>query len=125
MNLARKSAKAENNPVGAPSEALLRVESLAVDYATAKGLRRAVEDVSFTLGRNEVLGLAGESGLGQEHGRLRHRPAAQAAGLHYRRLDPARRRRRAAARRLGIAAVALARGQRRAAKRHERAPIRC
>jgi len=45
--------------------ALLTVENLSVDYASAKGLKRAVQEVSFTLGRNEVLGLAGESGSGK------------------------------------------------------------
>src|SRR5690606_21274932 len=44
---------------------LLRVEDLRVEYLTAAGRVRVVDDVSFTLRRGEVLGLAGESGSGK------------------------------------------------------------
>ncbi len=47
-----------------PTE-LLRVEDLRVEYLTATGRVRVVDDVSFTLRRGEVLGLAGESGSGK------------------------------------------------------------
>jgi peptide/nickel transport system ATP-binding protein len=44
---------------------LLAVENLSVRYATRAGEVSAVDGVSFTLGRGEVLGLAGESGCGK------------------------------------------------------------
>ncbi|HEV2238833.1 MAG TPA: ABC transporter ATP-binding protein [Ktedonobacterales bacterium] len=44
---------------------LLDVRRLSVDYLSASGTVHAVSDVSFTLGRGEVLGLAGESGCGK------------------------------------------------------------
>jgi peptide/nickel transport system ATP-binding protein len=44
---------------------LLAVENLAVRYAVRAGGVSAVDGVSFSLGRGEVLGLAGESGCGK------------------------------------------------------------
>jgi peptide/nickel transport system ATP-binding protein len=44
---------------------LLRVEDLRVEYITATGRVRVVDDVSFTVRRGEILGLAGESGSGK------------------------------------------------------------
>lgn len=44
---------------------LLEVNSLNVDYEAPNGTVHAVKDVSFTLQRGEVLGLAGESGCGK------------------------------------------------------------
>jgi peptide/nickel transport system ATP-binding protein len=44
---------------------ILQVEHLNVDYAASNGTVHAVTDVSFTLHRGEVLGLAGESGSGK------------------------------------------------------------
>lgn len=63
---------------------LLSVRDLCVDYASRKGLKRAVDRVSFSLGTNEVLGLAGESGSGKSTvafaiARL-HRPPAFITG---------------------------------------------
>jgi peptide/nickel transport system ATP-binding protein len=48
--------------VGVP---LLEVERLRVDYLSDTGTVHAVTDVSFTLHRGEILGLAGESGCGK------------------------------------------------------------
>jgi peptide/nickel transport system ATP-binding protein len=48
-----------------PTTTLLDVRNLSVDYLAANGTVHAVSDVSFTLRRGEVLGLAGESGCGK------------------------------------------------------------
>jgi len=45
------------------SESILRVEHLTKTYPGGRG--RAVDDVSFTLAKGEVLGLVGESGSGK------------------------------------------------------------
>jgi peptide/nickel transport system ATP-binding protein len=44
---------------------LLLVEGLQTHFATGQGVRRAVDGVSFTVDRGEVLGLVGESGCGK------------------------------------------------------------
>lgn len=43
----------------------LEVKNLSVTYRTPTGTTKAVEDVSFTINKGEVLGLAGESGCGK------------------------------------------------------------
>jgi oligopeptide transport system ATP-binding protein len=47
---------------GAP---VLEVENLTVALRTARGMRRAVDGVSFSIGEGEILGVAGESGSGK------------------------------------------------------------
>ena len=44
---------------------ILEVQHLSIDYPISIGVVRAVEDVSFTLGDGEALGLVGESGCGK------------------------------------------------------------
>ena len=48
-----------------PSENILEVRDLSVDYASDTGTVHAVDDVSFVIRRGEVFGLAGESGSGK------------------------------------------------------------
>jgi peptide/nickel transport system ATP-binding protein len=47
------------------SEALVEVRDLTVDYVGDSGIARAVNGISFDIGRGEALGLAGESGCGK------------------------------------------------------------
>ncbi len=49
----------------ARSDKLLEVKHLSVDYESARGAVHAVADVSFTIKRGHILGLAGESGSGK------------------------------------------------------------
>lgn len=59
---------------------LLEVNNLSVDYITLDGAVRAVDDVSFSIGEEQSLGLAGESGCGKStiaYSLMRlHRPPA-------------------------------------------------
>jgi peptide/nickel transport system ATP-binding protein len=45
--------------------AILEVESLATHFASREGLVKAVDGISFTLAKGEVMGLVGESGSGK------------------------------------------------------------
>ncbi|MGD8367558.1 MAG: ABC transporter ATP-binding protein [Desulfobacterales bacterium] len=47
------------------TDALLRVERLKTYFFTFDGVAKAVDDVSFSIGKGEVLGVVGESGCGK------------------------------------------------------------
>src|SRR5581483_4461075 len=94
--------------VQAETDILLDVKNVCVDYYAANGTVHAVRDVSFTLKRGEILGLAGESGCGKSTlayaiARLLRPPAIIAGGsvLYYPRTtgnEPASRRKKKYAR---------------------------
>jgi peptide/nickel transport system ATP-binding protein len=47
------------------SAPLLEVSNLVVEFPTRRGVLRAIDDVSFTISKGEVLGVVGESGAGK------------------------------------------------------------
>jgi peptide/nickel transport system ATP-binding protein len=49
----------------APSDTVLTVEGLSTVFFTRRGVVKAVDGVSFTLGRGETLAIVGESGCGK------------------------------------------------------------
>jgi peptide/nickel transport system ATP-binding protein len=57
----------DSNDAAAPAggDTVLDVHNVSVEYASASGAVHAVDNVSFTLGRGRILGLAGESGSGK------------------------------------------------------------
>ena len=44
---------------------LLSIKNLTIQFKTKQGLFTAVDNISFDLGRNRILGLVGESGSGK------------------------------------------------------------
>lgn len=85
----RRSVPRTPRPAAAPftpdsTDVILEVKDLKVDYVGEHASTLAVNDVSFTLRRGEVLGIAGESGSGKSTlayaiTRL-HKPPAQISG---------------------------------------------
>jgi peptide/nickel transport system ATP-binding protein len=51
--------------LGAPNDAVLTVDGLRTYFFTRNGVVKAVEDVSFEVGRGETLAIVGESGCGK------------------------------------------------------------
>jgi peptide/nickel transport system ATP-binding protein len=58
-------ARPREESTATPQTTLLSVENLRTDYATRTGTVHAVDDVSFTIGVGETVGLVGESGCGK------------------------------------------------------------
>jgi peptide/nickel transport system ATP-binding protein len=80
----------QSDTIPASSNTLLEVKHLSVDYLAANGTVHALTDVSISLERGQILGLAGESGsgkttLGYAITRLLHPPAVITGGqvLYY------------------------------------------
>jgi peptide/nickel transport system ATP-binding protein len=79
---------APNAPQATPFSSatnILEVRNLSVEYTSASGTVRALNNVSIALGRGQILGLAGESGsgkttLGHAIARLLRPPAAITSG---------------------------------------------
>ena len=46
-------------------EKILELKNLKTYYSTDNGIAKAVDGVSFSLGRNRTLGVVGESGCGK------------------------------------------------------------
>jgi len=89
---------------------LLQIEDLQIHYQTARGLARVVDGANLTVGRNEIFGLAGESGCGKTtlveailqiirfpnriaHGRVLFSPDADDEPVDLMALSPTRMRR--------------------------------
>ena len=90
--------------------ALLQIEDLRIHYRSARGVARVVDGANLTVERNEIFGLAGESGCGkttlveailqiirfpnrEAHGRVLFSPAANAEPVDLMALSPAQMRR--------------------------------
>ena len=74
------------------SDTVLDVRNLCTYFFLRRGTVKAVDGVTFNLGRGEVLGLVGEFGLWQERDcALPHAPAAKGWRAHRRRQGAAGR----------------------------------
>ncbi len=91
-----------------PAAPVLRVEGLRVDYATARGRVRALDDVRLAIPRGRALGLVGESGSGKSTvvlallGLLDEGAAVRADAMDFDGLDLLRNPGAARGRRIGV-----------------------
>ncbi len=44
---------------------LLQINKLQIDFVTENGTVTAIKDITLTINRNEIVGIAGESGSGK------------------------------------------------------------
>ena len=63
--VAELESEAPPPPAGVPAEAVLSVRNLSVEFPSDDGPVHAVDDISFDVYENEVLGVVGESGSGK------------------------------------------------------------
>ena len=68
-----------------PNDVLLEVADLSVHIPSPRGMVEAVDGVSFTIGRGEVVGIVGESGCGKSMLALSHHAAGARARADRRR----------------------------------------
>ena len=83
----------EERPGSPGAEPVLEVRDLVVEFATEDGPLRAVDQVSFAVGRGEIVGLVGESGAGKTLtaeailGLIRRPPGRVTGGVRFRGQD--------------------------------------
>jgi peptide/nickel transport system ATP-binding protein len=65
MSSAIAAAEGDRRAAAATEDTLLDVRGLRTHFFTKAGVVKAVDDVSFSVGRGEVMGLVGESGSGK------------------------------------------------------------
>ncbi len=65
MNKVVDTGASQGNAQGKQPGPILDVRHLETSFSTSRGLFRAIDDVSFTLNRGEILGIVGESGCGK------------------------------------------------------------
>jgi peptide/nickel transport system ATP-binding protein len=53
------------HPVGHTGQPVLEVRDLAIHFKTPRGIARVVDGANLTVGRREIVGIAGESGCGK------------------------------------------------------------
>ena len=63
--ISEKETLVESEPSGENSEKLLEIANIKTYFFTEEGVVKAVDDVSFDIYTNEVLGLVGETGCGK------------------------------------------------------------
>lgn len=70
-------------------ETILDIRDLCVEFKTAEGTVKAVNNLSYTLHKGEKLGIVGESGQWKEHLLLgNHAADSQSPGSDYKRKYP-------------------------------------
>src|SRR5665213_3288032 len=67
LDMEEASTMSERNlaPLASRNEFVLEVTNFSVDYGVGENMVRAVNDVTLSLSRSKVLGIAGESGSGK------------------------------------------------------------